>query len=293
MRYCSGFALAAALLLSADAIAQAPSRAEFLSETVWSASFKAFGGFSGIEVSDDGESFLAISDRGRIAQGRLNRQQGLIQSVETVSYGWLRDVNGQPVTGFNSDAEGLAVDKDGRILVSFEGAHRILSYQTYDGPADPVPMFPGSDDLQRNSGLEGLAVDARGTLYALPERSGKLDRPFPVYRNTAGRWDIAFRIPRRGGYLPVGLDIDDDGFLYLLERELRGVFFASRLRRFQIEGNALGAEETIFETPPARHGNLEGISVWRDQAGRTRLTMIADDNFQPFFSTAVVEYRLR
>ena len=43
---------------------------------------------------------------------------------------------------------------------------------------------------------------------------------------------------------------------------------------------------------PGRHQNLEGLSVWRDEGGILRLTMISDDGFKSFWSTRFVEYRL-
>ena len=66
-----------------------------------------------------------------------------------------------------------------------------------------VPPHPDFGRLQHNSGLEALAIDADGTLYAIPERSGKLERPFPVYRLRDGRWDKALRLRRDGTFLVV------------------------------------------------------------------------------------------
>ena len=37
---------------------------------------------------------------------------------------------------------------------------------------------------------------------------------------------------------------------------------------------------------------MEGISVWRDDAGRTRVTLISDDNFFPLQQTMIAEYLL-
>ena len=37
---------------------------------------------------------------------------------------------------------------------------------------------------------------------------------------------------------------------------------------------------------------MEGISVWRDAAGRTRVTLISDDNFFALQRTVIVEYLL-
>ncbi len=147
--------------------------------------------------------------------------------------------------------------------------------------------------MQNNSSLETLAIDAEGALYTLPERSGKLSRPFPVYRYRGGTWDQPFSIPRRPPYLPVGGDFGPDGKFYLLERHLNGIFgFQSRVRRFDLGPDQVTGEKILLETKTGTHDNLEGIAVWQDAEGFTRITMISDDNFKSFQRTEFVEYRL-
>ena len=88
-------------------------------------------------------------------------------------------------------------------------------------------------------------------------------------------------------------DFGPDGRFYLLERDFRPLGgFASRLRRFDIGEAGLGAEVTLIETPFALHDNLEGLSVWRDDRGRLRATMISDDNFIFVQQTQIVDYLL-
>ena len=178
----------------------------------------------------------------------------------------------------------------GGFYVSFEGQHRVRHYTAVDQPALRVVGHPDFADMQMNSSLEALAIDTRGHLFTLPERSGALDRPFPVYRFDGQGWDIPFSLSRSAGFLPVGADFGPDGWLYLLERALTGPGFRSRVRRFDIAGDRVNAEEVLFQTRTGQHDNLEGISVWQDGTGRIRLTMIADDNFKFFQRTELVEY---
>ncbi len=137
--------------------------------------------------------------------------------------------------------------------------------------------------MQRNSSLEALAIDGNGWLYTLPERSGAEDAPFPVWRFRNGKWDQPFDLPRRGAFLPVGADFGPDGKIYMLERRFSGILgFASRVRRLTLGPDGVIDEQTVLESPTGRHDNLEGLAVWRDQAGAIRLTMISDDNFRFF-----------
>jgi hypothetical protein len=47
----------------------------------------------------------------------------------------------------------------------------------------------------------------------------------------------------------------------------------------------------VLETRLRRHDNLEGLSVWRDPAGRLRLTMLSDDNLRQWLQrTEFVDY---
>jgi hypothetical protein len=37
---------------------------------------------------------------------------------------------------------------------------------------------------------------------------------------------------------------------------------------------------------------MEGLSLWRDSTGRQFISLISDDNFSLFSSTAIVEYEI-
>ncbi|MFZ5964365.1 esterase-like activity of phytase family protein [Thalassococcus sp. BH17M4-6] len=292
MRRRSGRAVGAALALGLAVLAAAPATADIArlqSSALVSSVDPRLGGLSGLELSDDGQRFVAISDRGLIVRGRIVRSGGRITGLEHSGLRPLRDPKGRPVQGPAADAEGLALRDDGRIYVSFEGRHRIWRYDRPDVAAR-LPHADGFADLQSNSGLEALAIDARGWLYTLPERSGALTRAFPVWRYRQSGWDQPFEVPRRGGFLPVGADIGPDGRFYLLERSFGGLGFRTRVRRFNLSATTLDREVTLLETPLGRHGNLEGLSVWRDDRGHICLTMIADDNFNPLQQTEIVEY---
>ena len=99
-------------------------------------------------------------------------------------------------------------------------------------------------------------------------------------------------VPSAPGFESSGADFGPDGRLYLLEREFTGFAFRSRVRRFTLSNDSVTQEETLLETPHHTHGNLEGLSVWRDAGGALRLTMISDDNFKSFLRSEFVEYRL-
>ncbi len=286
--------LSAGTACAADPAPSAGPRVEHVATYVWRMEDEQFGGFSGIEISADGSRFTALSDRASIRWGSVERDaEGRIRGMEPAGRARLRDSAGKPlIPGRQGDSEGLAVAADGTIWISFEGLTRVARYDTPDSPAQPLPRPPAFKAMQGNSSLEALAILPDGTLLTLPERSGQLTRPFPVWRWRDGKWDQPFSIPRSGDWLAVGADVGPDGRFYLLERDFKGLLgFRSRVRRFDLTPQGVTNERVLLETRPLQYDNLEGISVWHDGSG-IRLTMISDDNFNWFQRTELVEYRV-
>jgi hypothetical protein len=249
-----------------------------------------FGGFSAIEVTDDGRGFIALSDRAVLVEGLFVRDpEGRILDMVIRDHDHLRDAAGEPLRGRHADSEGLAIGRDGQIHVSFEGVARVRVEGRDGGPPRDLPRDPAFDAFQPNRSFEALAIAPDGAVLVIPEEvPGGGD--FPVWRFGAeGVWRVAFHIPRSGRFLPVGADVGPDGLLYVLEREVAGLGFRSRVRVFGLDGNG-GA--VVFQSRMGQHDNLEGISAWAD-GERIVLTMIADDNFRFFQRTEVVEVRLQ
>jgi len=294
MRRRLSFGLIAALLLSGGlhGSAQPLPPQGFLGRFVWRDDADRFGGFSAIEITDRGTAFVAVSDRGAFVRGRIQRRDGQITGITADKITRLQGEDGAPLPPARADSEGLAVAADGTIYVSFEGAARVSHYRVLDGPAQDLPDHPDFARQKPNAAFEAVAIGPDGAVYTLPERSGGLTRPFPVYRYRDGVWDTRLKVPRSNGFLPVAADIGPDRRLYLLERQFSGLAgFASRLRRFDLGPDALTAETILLETSTGLHDNLEGLSIWQD-AGGLRATMISDDNFNLLQVTELVEYRL-
>jgi hypothetical protein len=272
--------------------------ARLLSQFVWQGSAESHGGYSGIELSDDGQAFTIINDKGIIVQGRFERAAsqagtGEITGISETFRKRLQSDTGAPLVPEGRDTEGLAIARDGRVFVSVEGVHLVLAFASAGANAVVLPQPDQFLSFGSNSSLEALAIDDQGTLFTLPERSGRLRRPFPVFTYRDGAWSQPFAVPRRGAFLVVGADFGPDGRLYILEREVRSPFgLASRVRSFDVSADHAGDERLHLETAPGVHQNLEGISVWRDGDGALRLTMIADNNFIRFVRTFIVEYAL-
>lgn len=288
------------LLFMAQA-AHGESSLVWISSLNWDEDRPTHGGYSGLDVSQDGESFLTVTDRGDIAQGKFTRAGAKLTAAKTVEHGFLKPAtwatnlrSDKRPSEYNSDAEGLAVAPDGSFWVSFEGHHRLRYYTRLDASPQGAKNHPDFKKFQDNSGMEALAIDAKNRLYTLPERSGKWTRPFPVYRKTGKQWEKWTSLPRRDRFLPTGADIGPDGRFYLLERQfeiLQG--FATRIRRFDLTETGLTNEVTLLTSGFGAYGNTESISVWKAPDGSLRVTLLTDDNFNLIQRTQFHEFAVR
>ena len=280
-----------ALGLAAWLLAVPVAGGTYLGSYTWAPSFRDAGGYSALWLAPDGPDFVTLSDRGAWIRGTLARDgDGVVSDVTVTGRGTLASEAGRrPRDKYGRDAESIAA-VDGAFYVAYEGRSRIMRFDDLDDVPVPLPVPPAFRAFDGNAGIEALAADAEGRLYAIPEASGDLRRPFPVFRYADGAWTIPFTLPRRGGFLVSGADVGPDGRLYVLEREFALIGFRTRIRSLTLEG---GDERTAFESTLGEHDNLEGIDVWRDATGRLRVTMISDDNQRPRFQrTEFVDYLL-
>ena len=93
----------------------AHAQSEFLSDIEFSPNGQ--GGLSGLEISDDGTAFNVLTDRGKLISGTLLRDGDRISGYTVQTATVIRDTSGRPVTGRNSDSEGIALRPDGRLFV--------------------------------------------------------------------------------------------------------------------------------------------------------------------------------
>lgn len=253
---------------------------------------EAVVGLSGLEVSEDGLKFFAVSDRGWYLSGEFERNGDQITGVELQKYLPILDFDGLPVAarrvGDLSDAEGLAIASNGTLWISFERWAHVSRYSAPELPGQWIEDHPSFSDYRDNRQLEALAIHPDGTLFTFPERP--LREGFPIYRLDAETWTIDGHIPEKNRFSLVGADFDEVGRLYLLERKLvLGLWWQNRVRRLSV--SAPSSAEVLWTGGLGEFNNLEGIAVWQDDAG-PRITMVSDNNGDQREVTQFVEFRL-
>lgn len=253
------------------------------------------GGLSGIELSDDGARFTALSDRSFLIDGVILRDAtGRMTGAQVLNRRAIALPNGQVARQGALDAEGIADGPAGQRVLSFEGQADFLLYtpddqngDTPSGKITAIPQPPQRHKLHHNALYEAVAMDADGAIYTLPERSGHLARPFPIWRYADGAWAQIRSLPRRDLYMPVGADFAPDGRFFLLERRF-DIGFAIRIRQIDLN-DPKDPGQIVYASESFPASNFEGLSAWQDTNGATRLTLVSDNNFLPFLPSSLME----
>lgn len=250
----------------------------------------AFGGVSGIEVSPDGTGTWLVTDKGLLTEARLVRDGDRLSALEPLRTWPLLFHDGAPLEEFWVDGEGLAMPPEGPFYVAFERHTRVMEFPAPDAASFWLPRPPALEAMDGNGGPEALAIDADGVLYLIQEDAGGADTtPIWRFRSRDTGWDTAGTYRRDGAFFPSGADFGPDGHLYVVERAFSNFRFRVQVRRLDL---ATGTEQVVLRTRRGVEGNIEGIAVWQDSAGATRLVLVTDNNGLEAQRNEIVEYRL-
>lgn len=245
---------------------------------------------SDLKLLDD-DDFVSVTDAGDLVRGRLRLDRdGRLAGVEALRFRRLTLQDGSPITDkADGDAEGLFLDADGRLAVSFERRHRLWSYGPLDRLASrPTPLAAPAMTFGANDGMEGISAAPQG---------------WRVAGESGGVWDCAPSGCREvvappaepiadADYRITGLDRDPggDGF-WVVERRFRPpVDVRGRIRRMADDGS-LGPV-LVELSLPSTVDNFEGIAVERRRDG-VRLYVLSDDNNNPRQRTLLLAFDVR
>lgn len=262
----------------------------------------AFGGFSGLEISPDGQKLLAVSDAGAWLKARLNYRGRRPSGIVSARIGPIlalgnkrlrrsRDRDAEAVRLLRGDLE------SGVVLVGFEDNHRIGFFKLAAGQVrSPKRYLRPPVRLRENKGIEATGVvragPYKGAIVAFAERS--LDRN----GHHRGWFWHRGKVHALALTNVKGFDVTDiagapDGGLYVLERRFRwteGV--KMRIRRIAPRrikpGAVLSGDILLAADLGSEIDNMEGLAVHRDKAKKTVLTVISDNNFNNFLQRTIL-----
>ncbi len=267
-----------------------------------SGSHFGFGGLSGLTLSSDGTFLTAVTDKGRWLTAHLQWDAGQLAGIEAVGFGRLRDGQGRLYQRKrHQDAEALALDPDGALLVAFEQNHRVARYPVLGGPAEALPGDGRIEELDGNSGIEALVTLGDGRLLALTETPVEDDSPdYLAFWLADGLWHPLV-LESRPGFRPTGATGLPNGDLLVLTRHFT-ILGGLRARLLRIAaadlaaaietGGRLGGTEVALFEPPLTLDNFEGIAAFRGPADETLVALVSDDNFQPLQRNLLMVFEL-
>jgi hypothetical protein len=264
-----------------------------------------FGGWSAIEVSENGSRLLAVSDSAAWMTARLvYNQAGDLTGISDVVITPMLDADGAPLSGARADAEGLAHLGDGRYAVSFERDHRIAVYVIGEdwslietATPSPFPAPPGADRLRANAGAEALAPMG-DQLFAGIEDPIVDGQPNTLWRYDLSRLDTppqSAAVTLTPGFGLTGLTADGEGGLLVVER-----FWArdvgNRVVLGRLSADALGEPERILVPAPLARlepdmtvDNFEAVAL-AEINGERRVFILSDDNFNAAQRTLLLSF---
>jgi hypothetical protein len=268
---------------------------------VSSAKSWVFGGLSGIDMIDS-DRVLMIGDSSTYVTARLVHDGGRFVGLADTEIGSLfPDGDMSKASG---DAEDVALDPSDRsrgVIVRERQPNAILTFDLVDGrPTNFEPKLVGAPDrvLQSNSGLESVAYPPAasplaGEILTIAERPMRGDTDFTGW--IAGKG--SFSIVRHDNFDISSARFLPNGDLILLERRYAPAWgIAMRLRRIAGDTIKIGARldgDILLDAGmTSQIDNMEGLAVSQDEAGRTILTLVSDDNFSILQRTLILQFVL-
>lgn len=255
-----------------------------------------FGGFSGLAISVDGRTILAVSDDGWWLKAKVLYRNGLLADVSEAVLEPLLDKQGRrPKSKRNRDAEALAIDPPGDIdasaYVGFEMRPHIerfdLGRKGFGATPVRISTPPAIIKGPYNQQLEALGKLSKGrwkgSLIALSEKN--LDKAGNIRGWILdGGKSHGFAVKRFEDYDITDLAILPDGGVLTLERSyVPGGLPGMAIRYFpaaSLTPDSVIVPDLLFagRQPFYLIDNMEGIAVHQGN-DELRITVISDDNY--------------
>ncbi|MBI3673324.1 MAG: esterase-like activity of phytase family protein [Rhizobiales bacterium] len=266
---------------------------------------ESFGGLSGLILSSDCTSLLAVSDTGTWLRAVVYYEEGRIAGLTRTEWAPMRDAKGQPFAGkFDGDAEALASLGDGRYLVGFERFVRVGLYDIgRQGLNARFKLLPSPKAI--GEGPPNGEIEALSHLTEGPWKGHDLaisEAQFDANGNTRGwLWQgwktVPFSVARLEDYKVTDAAMAPGGDILILQRSfglslLPGMAIA-RIRAADIKDSATVTPDLLFEgrAPAYAIDNMEGMALCRKD-GELRLTIVSDNNLSSLQRTLLLQFAL-
>jgi hypothetical protein len=303
-------ALADSVYLTAEPVALDPhdpslrriGSLDFLAGFVLNGHTSQWGGWSGLTISPDGRMLTAISDVGSwLVLDLRHDPSGRLTGIGAAAMWPVLDRQGRPVESKSwADAEALARDRDGSLLVAFERLHRVWRYpRDVAGHALPVAVDAPAAILKlpANTGIEAMTVLGDGTILLISENGLHGEADIAGWVGRPGAWS-RLNLARSGSFTVSDATLLPSGDVLLLERDFSLLGAAALVRlsvvpRAAIRPGARLVSHTLAElAPPQTVDNFEAAAARTAPDGATLIYLMSDDNQSFLQRTLLFQLRL-
>ena len=269
---------------------------EYVSGLELNSNHEDFGGLSGL-IIEDNNNFTTIGDQGIWMTGQLilNNNDELT-SISNAKLGYLKNEKNIYLVQSGklfTDAEAVELF-NGKLVVSFERNHRILSYEKIEGVAqlfyDKMKLL----DLPNNGGIEAMtSLKDNSLIFISEDLVDSNDRivGFRLYENKLSK----IFVKKNGSFKPTDLSVLPSGDILMLERSftpIKGAKARISLIKYQdiIESPLITPIYIDTISPPMIVDNFEGISSIKSNSGGYFIFILSDDNFNFLQKTILLQF---
>ena len=268
-----------------------------------------FGGLSGLGFTGPDGRLVMVSDRGNFVSGQLIYDDGDVPlSLIGVTVTPIQNSSGRDLTrAYTKDAEALAVVlRDGvpaAVRVGFENLTRVADFTLVDGvpsgAAREITIPDWLSDTRTNATLEAVCIapptsPIAGSTLLLTEGIIDDDGQHSAYllgRNDKGPLSYI----SGAGTNPTDCAFLANGDLLVLERGISFLSFNMRLFRIpaaEVKPGAHMRGTELLYASGADIDNMEALAVHPGPDGKTRITIVSDNNFNDWERNLLLEFSL-
>ena len=261
-----------------------------------------FSELSDLAYSKKDKKLYMISDKGRLFTFNAEFTDK-IEFLEPLNGVKLKKKNGKKWKKYKRDSEGLTLDGNNRLLISFEGEAKVAWFHKNSKSIGreikkyklPKSLIKSKNFRSKNKSLEALAWHKKyGILTATEWPLKKYHKKKQTIYSLGGKkWHFKSEPEDRSSV--TAIEVMDDGNLLVLERSFTGYMnpFIITLKRVYLNKRVDGMCKTEVLLKMNSHkgwsvDNFEGLV----RVGKNRFAMISDDNNNFFQRTLLIYFEV-
>lgn len=260
-----------------------------------------FSGISDVAYEKRAKKLYLVSDKGKLFVFDASFADK-IETLKAVTGVTLVKQNGRKFQKWCHDSEGLTLDSQGRLYVSFEGRAKVGRFNS-DGRmvnkyTIPKRLRDPKNYRSRNKSLEALAWHPKYGLLTAAEwpLKHKRKKDQTIYALSGEEWHFKAEAEQKSAV--VAMEVMDDGNVLVMERSYTGLLepFVVTLKKVylkQCENKQKMCKSELLLKMNSHSGwridNFEGLA----RVGEHRYVMVSDDNDNFFQKTLLIYFEVK